>query len=396
MVKAMVNNFVYDYPCKVLFGPGMLNELHTQALPGRKALVMIYQGLNEANNETVRRTKEQLEMAGVEVVFFDGVASNPDESIIMDGCKLYRESGCDFIVGVGGGAILDAATLLSAIAGQKEGRLWDYVKGGTGGNRDLVEPPVPYIEITTTAGTGSEVDPYGVVSNEKTNEKIGYTGGYPTMAIVDPELMVTVPPFVTAYTGWDAMYHSLEGLFSSLRTEYSVMIGRQAVYNVAHYLPRAVADGSDIEARTKLAFANTMSGYSMTMCNCVGIHVCANAISGFHHNVPHGLAIAMISIAYYEYLINKKSCPDDTFIELAKLMGKEDASEPMDMVRILRELYAATGMDKVKMSDYGITPDEFRPIVQTALRATPGQFLLDPVGGPSEDDLVAIFEASYQ
>lgn len=391
----MKDTFVYDYPCKVLFGPGKLKELHSEKLPGKKALLVIYAGLTPENNATVKTVKEELEAGGAEVVIFDRIAANPEEPLIMEGSRAYHDNGCDFIVGVGGGAMLDAATLISAIAGQKDGRLWDYVQGGTGGKRKMEYPPVPYIEITTTAGTGSEVDPFGVVSNPDTGEKIGFTGAYPVMAIVDPELMVTVPPLVTAYTGFDALYHSLEGLVNVNRTEYSEMIGRRAVYNVAHYLPRAVKDGTDIEARSKVAFANTMSGYSMCMCGCTGIHVMANAISGFHHDLPHGLAIALISVAYYEYLIRKKACPDEMFVDLARLLGKDDAKEPMDMVVALKALYTATGVDKIKLSDYGVTPDEFLPMVQNARAAAPHQFYRDPVYA-TEEELVDIFRASYK
>lgn len=391
----MKATFVYNYPCKVLFGPGMLKELHKESLPGKKAFVVIYEGQTPENSPTVKTVKDELEAAGAEVVLFDKISSNPEEPLIMEGSKLYHENGCDFIVGVGGGAILDAATLISAIAGQKDGRLWDYVQGGTGGKRRLESPPVPYIEITTTAGTGSEVDPFGVVSNPDTGEKIGFTGAYPTIAVVDPELMVTVPPLVTAYTGFDALYHSLEGLFNVNRTEYSEMIGRRAVYNVGHYLARAVNDGSDIEARTKVAFANTMSGYSMCMCGCLGIHVMANAMSGFHHNLPHGLAIAMISIAYYEYLIHKEACPDEMFVDIARLLGKEDATVPEDMITALRDLYKATGIDRIKMSDYGVVPDDFLPMVKDARAAAPHQFHRDPVYA-TEEELVEIYRASYR
>lgn len=195
-------NYVWNLPTKVLFGEGMLNELHNEEMPGKKAMIVISNGKSMKNNGWIDEVIDELEQAGVESVVFDKIGPNPTEPDIMDGVIFARENEVDFIVGLGGGSVLDATTIIAAVVPQKDGgRVWDYVNGGTGGGRPLEEKSLPYIEITTTAGTGSEVDRWGVVTNPETHEKIGFQGDFAFLAIVDARLMLTVPPEYTAYQG---------------------------------------------------------------------------------------------------------------------------------------------------------------------------------------------------
>ena len=337
--------------------------------------------------------EQGLTAAGVDYVLFDKIQSNPLEPTIMEGVLAARENGCDFVVGLGGGSVLDSATIISAIAPQKEGRVWDYVQGGTGGGRPLTEKPLPYIEITTSAGTGSEVDCWGVVTNPDTHEKIGFQGGYPVLAIVDPELMVTVPPTFTAYQGFDALFHSVEGYVSKFCNEAAEMVELAAIRNIAEYLPRAVKDGSDLEARTKVAFANTMSGYSMEVGSCVSEHAMEHTLSGYHQSLPHGAGLIMISVAYFTHMIENHVC-DDRFVEMAKAMGNPNASEPLDFIEALKALQVACGVDQLKMSDYGITPEEFPVMAKDARNTMGGLFFCDRIE-LAEQDVISIYQKSY-
>ena len=275
----------------------------------------------------------------------------------------------------------------------KEGRVWDYVQGGTGGGRSLTVKPLPYIEITTSAGTGSEVDCWGV-TNPDTHEKIGFQGGYPVLAIVDPELMVTVPPTFTAYQGFDALFHSVEGYVSKFCNEAAEMVELVAIHNIAEYLPRAVKDGSDLEARTKVAFANTMSGYSMEVCSCVSQHAMEHALSGYHQELPHGAGLIMISVAYFMYMIENHVC-DDRFVEMAKAMGNLETTEPMDFIKALKKIQAACGVENLKMSEYGIVPEEF-PIMAKDARNTMGGLFFCDRAEISEEDVIKIYQKSYR
>ncbi len=387
-------SYIWNLPTRVLFGAGKVKELKNEVMPGKKALLVISNGKSVRENGALALVEQGLKDAGVDYVLFDKIQSNPLEPTIMDGVTCARENHCDFVVGLGGGSVLDATTIISAIAPQKDGRVWDYVHGGTGGGKSLKEPSLPYIEITTSAGTGSEVDSYGVVTNPDTHEKIGFKGDYPKLAIVDPELMLSVPPQFTAYQGFDALFHSVEGYVSKFSNEASDMLELTAIRNISQYLPRAVKNGQDLEARTKVAFANTMSGYSMEVCSCVSQHAMEHALSGHHQDLAHGAGLIMISIAYFTHMIEKHAC-DERFIEMAKAMGKPNAKDPMDFIVALKELEDLCDVGNLKMSDYGITQDEFRTMAKEARSTMGGLFFCDRVE-MTDEEVIAIYQKSYR
>ncbi len=387
-------SFKWNLPTKVLFGPGMLKKLHKEKLPGKKALLLISNGKSAKTNGTLATVEAELKEAGVEYVIFDKIQANPLEPTMMEGVMAARENSCDFVIGLGGGSVMDSATVIAAVAPQKEGRIWDYIFGGTGGGMKMKEKSLPYIAITTSAGTGSEVDCWGVVSNPETNEKIGFMGAYPTLAVVDPETMLSVPPKFTAYQGFDALFHCLEGYISVAANEASAMVELEAVRNLAKYLPIAVKDGSNLEARTKVAFANTLGGYSMEFSTCTSEHAIEHALSGHHQELPHGAGLIMISKAYYEYFAQSGQI-DDRLIDLAKALGKENASKAMDMVEALSDLQKACGVDDLKMSDYGIKPEEFPMIAEDAKKTMGGLFKCDRVK-LTDEGVIEILKKSYK
>lgn len=383
-------------PTRVLFGAGQLENLHTQEMPGRKAMVVISNGKSTRESGALERVMEQMEKAGVETVLFDKVGANPLKAVVEEGGRFAKKNGCDFVVALGGGSVMDAAKIMAMYALQP-GDLWDYVPGATGKMHPLVNPVLPLIAITTTAGTGSEVDQWGVITNPETNEKIG-CGGYdslfPTIAVVDPELMITVPPMLTAYQGFDALFHSVEGYISKVNNLMSDMVQLTAIENIGKYLVRAVKNGKDIEAREHIAFANTMSGYSMVVGACTSEHAMEHAMSAYHQELPHGAGLIMISKEYYMHFINKHCC-DDRFVRMAQALGKEDAKEPMDFVAALTELQKNCGVDTLKMSDYGIEKSECMTLAQNARATMGGLFACDPV--PMTDmECAEIFERSYR
>lgn len=386
---------MYD-PTRVLFGAGQLNHLHEQVMPGQKALLVISNGKSTRENGALDRTVEELAHAGVQSVLFDQVQANPLKSTVMAGAKAARDNGCDFIVALGGGSVMDAAKIMAMMA-TNEGDLWDYVNGGTGKGQPVPNAPLPVVCITTTAGTGSEVDQWGVVNNEETQEKIGCGGLdslFPVLAIVDPELMASVPPRFTAYQGFDTLFHSTEVYVGKLANLMSDMVALTAIENVGKYLARAVADGGDMEAREHVAFANTMSGYSMVTGCCTSEHSLEHAMSAYHPDLPHGAGLIMISAAYYQHFVDKGCCPE-RFIRMAQAMGMTNADKPQDFITALVELQKACGVDELKMSDYGFTPDEFDKIAANARETMGGLFFADPCE-LSHEDCVEILRKSYR
>ena len=389
-------NYQMYVPTRVLFGPGQLSALHQQTMPGKKAMVVISSGKSTRASGALNRTLEQLKLAETEAVVFDRVSANPLKATVEEGAAFARSNGCDFVVALGGGSVLDAGKIMAMYAPQP-GELWDYVAGATGKNQPLVNAPLPVIAITTTAGTGSEVDAWGVVTNPETNEKIGCGGMdslYPVLAVVDPELMRTVPPKFPAYQGFDALFHSTEGYISAAANPMSELVELSAIENVGKYLPRAVRDGNDLEARTHLAFANTMSGHSMVVGSCTSEHSMEHAMSAYHPDLPHGAGLIMISKAYYTHFIEKHVC-DERFVRMAKALGMADAQEPMDFITALVKLQEDCGVADLKMSDYGIEKGECMTLARNA-RATMGGLFACDRAPLSDGECAAIFEKAYR
>ena len=373
-------------PTRVLFGEGQLSNLHTLKMPGKKALLVISNGKSTITNGSLARTEEELKKAGCEYVVFNKVAANPLKEVVEEGAQAARHNGCDFVVALGGGSVMDAAKNMAMFAPQKSNDLWDYAFSEHGKGKTPENPVLPWIAITTSAGTGSEVDSAGVITNTKTNEKIG-VGGFPgmmaTYAIVDPELMKTVPPKFTAYQGFDALFHSLEGYMSRVDNPMGEMVQRAAIENIGKYLARAVKDGNDMEARDAVAFANTMSGYSMDVSACISEHSMEHAMSAFHTSLPHGAGLIMLSYEYFKFWIGKHII-DQRFVDMARFLGKTDAKKPEDFLDALLNLQKACSVDNLKMSDFGIKKEEALTLAKNA-RATMGRlFNADPA--PTTDE----------
>ena len=204
--------FVDFAPVKLVFGPGRLEALRTEPLPGTRALLLTSNGRSMERIGALARVTAILEERGVAVVHMGVVEPNPTVSTVMKVAARMKDERCDFLVALGGGSVMDCAKI-SGLMATNPGELWDYVQGGTGGRRAFEHDPLPLVAITTTAGTGSEVDAGGVITNPETREKvgIGHPGCFPKLAIVDPELMVSVPPALTAYQSFDALFHAVEG-----------------------------------------------------------------------------------------------------------------------------------------------------------------------------------------
>lgn len=388
-------NYNQYIPTHILFGAGQLNNLHAQQMPGKKALIIISNGKSTRANGYLARTEEQLHLAGIETEVFDGVAPNPTVVNSEAGAKAARECNADFLVALGGGSVMDCSKAIALLA-TNDGELWDYISIGTGKGKPIANRPLPIVAITTTAGTGSETDGCGVITKEDTNEKsfIMHPMLFPVLAVVDSELMLSVPPQFTAFQGFDALFHSVEGFIAASANLASDMNAREAIRNIAEYLPRAVKDGADLEARTRVAFANTLSGAVMTLTLLTSEHGLEHALSAYHSNLPHGAGLIMISKAYFSYFVRNHGC-DDRFVELARLLGMQDAEKPEDFITALVRLQEACGVADLKMSDYGITPDEFEKFMRNTREVMGIMFAGDRVQ-MTDEDIVQIFTESYK
>ena len=384
----MKTNTNYDMyiPTRLIFGEGMLNKLNEQPMPGKKALIIISNGKSTRANGYLQRTEEQLH---------NGVSPNPTVENVNAGAEKARTSGSDFLVALGGGSVMDCAKAIALMA-TNDGELWDYVPIGSGKGKPVAVKPLPIIAITTTAGTGSETDNSGVITKEDTFEKafVGDPSLFPALSIVDPELMASVPPAFTAYQGFDALFHSTEGFIAKGANLMSDMYALEAIRNIAEYLPRAVKDGKDMEARTRVAFGNSLSGAVMCLTLITSEHALEHALSAYHPQLPHGAGLIMVSLAYYRYFIEHHAC-DERFIRMAQAMGMKEADKPEDFLTALKRLQEACGVADLKMSDYGITPDEFERLMRNTREVMGIMFTSDRVQ-MSDEDIVEVYRQSYK
>ena len=389
-------DFVFNNPTKLLFGVGKLGELHNEKLPGKKALLLLSKGQSVHKNGSYDKTVEELKKAGVEYAEFAKIMENPLVEVVEEAAAFAKENGCDFIVALGGGAVLDSSVAVATMA-TNPGHLWDYVVGGTGKALPLVNPPLPIVTIATSSGTGSEMNEWGVICKEDTHEKIGFGipgVGKPYLAVVDPTYMTTVPPKYTAYQGFDALFHNTEVMMSTSLNILSEAIALSAIENIAKYLPRAVKDGSDLEAREHVAYGSTMAGITMQLTSTTAQHSMEHAMSAYHRNLQHGAGLIMISIEFAQFFVDRHAC-DDRFLKMAKAMGVENPTSPQDFIDALVQLQKDCGVDDLKMSDYGFTKDECMTLAVNARETMGGLYAANPCE-MTDEDVAGIFERSFR
>jgi alcohol dehydrogenase len=395
---AMNLNFNYYMPTRILFGCGKLKELATTPfLPGKKALVVI--GASGAMREQgyLDKVIGHLQENGAEAVVYDQIQPNPLVAHVEEGAQVARQNECDFVLGLGGGSTIDSAKSI-AVMTINPGHYWDYLAGGSGGGKTPGRGALPIVAIPTTAGTGTEADPWTVITKPDTQEKIGWgnKSTFPTLSIVDPELMVSVPPHQTAYTGMDAFFHSVETYLATVNQPTSDHLALEAVGLITQYLPVAVQDGGNLEARTKLAWASTEAGICESLSCCISHHSMEHAVSACFPEVPHGAGLTMLSVAYFGYLAERNP---QRFPDLARAMGQRIEGLALnDQARAfgtgLQKLIASIGLDQHKLSHFGIQRTDLRRLAEHAFHTMGKLFAITPVK-LTLDDATAIYERAY-
>ena len=388
-------SFDFYTPTRIVFGSGTLKTLSKLPLPGKKAMLLTSNGKSAKLNGSFDTVIQQLNEAGVEAAVFNKIMENPLREVIMEGAAFARENGCDFILALGGGAVLDSSVAISAMA-TNDGDLWDHVFGGTGKCIPLKNDGLPIVTVTTTAGTGSEINCWGVISNPEANEKIGFGDPRlnPVLAIVDPTLMLTIPAKYTAFQGFDALFHNTEVMMSRGVNILSETIALSAIENIAKYLPIAVNDGNNLEARERVAYASTMAGITMQLTSTTAQHSMEHSMSAYHRNLPHGAGLIMISKAFAQFFIERRAC-DGQFIKMARAMGINDADKPEDFITALEDLQKKCNVNDLKMSDYGFEKSECMTLAKGARAMQGGLFFANPCE-MTDEDCAGIFEKSYR
>ena len=388
-------NFIFDNPTKLLFGTGAIADLHNETMPGKKALLLTSAGKSYKTSGAFDKVVEELKFANVEYVHLANVVENPLKENCEEAGKFARENGCDFIVALGGGAVLDSSVPVSIMA-TNDGDLWDYVYGGTGKAQVAPNQPLPIVTIATSSGTGSEMNEWGVICKEDTDEKIGMGDRRckPVIAVVDPTFMTTVPAKYTAYQGFDALFHNTEVMMSTSLNILSEVIALSAIENIYKYLPKAVANGEDLEAREHVAYASTMAGVTMQFTSTTAQHSMEHAMSAYHRNLQHGAGLIIISREFAQFYIDKHAC-DERFIKMARVMGYPESNDPQDFVKALVKLQEDCGVADLKMSDYGFDKSECMTLAKAARSLQGGLYAANPVE-TSDEDIAGIFERSFK
>lgn len=385
-------NFIFDNRVRVLYGPGQLQHLHEENLPGKKALIATSNGTSTKKYGYLAALEKELDAAGVAHVLFDEVRPNPTDKNVMDGAAKVKAEGCDFVIALGGGSVMDCSKCIALMA-TNDGDIWDYSLSAQGGKKNPAHDALPIVCITTSAGTASEVDLASVISNDASKEKTGifFPSMMPTLSIVDSNLMMSVPPKFTAYQGMDAFFHASETVVNTKHHPMAEMFALKTIELVAKYLPRAVADGSDKEAREMMAYANTFAGYYMM---CTSAHTMEHTMGSFHENLVHGAGLIMIAHAYYDFFAERKAA-EENMVKMAKAMGVENAKTGKDFIKALDKLIADVGCADLKMSEVGITRDELKLYPQKVHEVLGGDITADPVA-LTDEDYLAIYEAAYK
>jgi 4-hydroxybutyrate dehydrogenase len=282
----------WSYPTAIRFGAGRISEIAEACLAAgiSKPLLVTDRGL--ADMEITTKTLNLVEQAGLGRAMFSDVDPNPNEKNVEEGLKVYREGGFDGVIAFGGGSGLDLAKTLAFMAGQSR-PLWDFEDIGDWWTRADPAGIHPIVAVPTTAGTGSEVGRASVITNSVTHEKkiIFHPKMLPAVVICDPELTVGMPKFITAGTGLDAFAHCVEAYSSPHYHPMSQGIALEGMRLVVDNLPRAYADGTDIEARANMMSAAAM-GATAFQKGLGAIHALSHPI-GAHHHTHHGTTNAV-------------------------------------------------------------------------------------------------------
>ena len=386
----MEQQFDFLMPSVNFFGPGVIAKIGDRAkmLGMHKVLVVTGGHIGKIENGPVDQTVNSLKKAGVEYVIFDGAEENPKIRDIKKGKQIYLDEGCDSIITVGGGSAHDCGKGIGIILTNGD----DITK--LAGIETLDKPLPPLMAVNTTAGTGSELTRHAVITNEDTHLKFVVVSwrNIPLVSFNDPMLMLDIPQATTAATGLDAYVQAVEPFVSVDHNDITDSQCEKAIQIIQQYLPEAVANGHNVEARTKMVEVEMLAGMAFNNANLGYVHAMAHQLGG-QYDAPHGVCCALMLPVVEEW--NIIACPD-RFAKLAQIMGydttgmttMEAAHKSIDG---MRELAKSIGIpDSIKA--IGAKPEDFELMAKNALKD--GNAFSNPRKGTVEE-VVKLFQKAY-
>ena len=374
---------------KLIFGKGALEELPeaVRRIGAGKAFVVTDPGLVRAG--IAEKLLGILSEADVSTALYDKVEPDPRIEVVWDCHEAARSSQCEVLIGLGGGSALDTAKVTAVLLGNS-GDLQDYF-----GIDNIPHRGLPTVMIPTTAGTASEVTPIAVLSDKQAQLKKGIVSDhlYADVALIDPELAVTLPPQVTAYTGVDALTHAIEAYTNKFAHPFIDTFALAAIQLIGRYLKRAVAEGSDLEARYHMAMASLYGGMCLGSVNTAAVHAMAYPLGGMF-DVPHGMANALL--LPYVMQFNLESCPE-RFARIADALGRpngEFAAAPSATASVdaVRELCSEVGIVS-RLGDLDIPEESIDQMAAGALKVT--RLMKNNPRAMTLQDVKTIYRAAY-
>ncbi len=386
-----MSSFTYCQPTEIRFGRGRVQETGEAARSLGKRCLLVTVPVFDAIRHHVDAVTSSLRESGLAVAHFDGVVPNPTTESITEGARVAREHKADVVVGLGGGSSMDSAKAI-AVEATHEGTAWDYLYF----KKPPTERTLPVVAVTTTSGTGSQVTQVAVITQTATRTKsaIYHARVFPRIAIVDPDLMLSVPHAVTASTGFDAFAHAFESFIHVGGSLYADLMALEAMRLVRAALPRALKDGRDLQAREQMAWADTLAGLCIAHAGVTLPHGIGMTISGFCPHVMHGESLA---VTYPEFTrFTWKSAPAK-FAAMGVILdsslaslGERDAAERscLAMDAFLKHVDMWTSFEKLKVGE-----------TELAAIADNSQVLPDYKNNPrvaTRDEIYQMLMASYR
>jgi alcohol dehydrogenase class IV len=351
---------------RIVMGPGALKQLadEANALNAKKVLIVTDKGLIAAG--LIEQALDVLQKANIQHALFDEVEADPRYEIVADCVNAVHREEADLLIGIGGGSPIDIAKV-SAVVATNEGAITEYF------GIDLIpQPGLPTIIIPTTAGTGSEVTPIAILSDHKEKLKKGIVSPYllPSVALLDPELTLALPPTITAATGMDAFIHAVEAFTSNNASSVTDMFARQAMKLIMGNLRTAYSDGGNLAARANMLEGSLLAGMAFANAGVTAVHAFAYPIGAEFH-IPHGVANSIMLVPVMEFnMFGNLS----KFAEMADIYG--ESTEGLNEEKAARAAVGAmrklAGDLKIPdhLGDFGVQEKDIPSLAEGVMKVT--------------------------
>ncbi|MDW8032879.1 MAG: iron-containing alcohol dehydrogenase [Aquificaceae bacterium] len=383
-------NFEFYLPVEIIFGVGSASKVGQVGRRFGFRVLVVTGRKSSKENGALERVVSSLRKEGAEEVFvFDQIEPNPTDKSVNLASELVVRERIDYIVGLGGGSSMDSAKAISIVS-SNEGFAWDYVNYPEG-PRLIPFLNRPVICIPTTAGTGSEVNRYSVLSNPIRKEKLvlSHSLNYPRVALIDPSLTLSMDERLTAITGLDALMHALESLTNRLSNPFAEELAVRAIRLIRDYLPLALQEPENLRARTYMSYAAMLAGIAIDRKRVALIHGMEHPVSAHYPQIAHGEGLSALCVAITEF--NYRGNPEK-YALFAELMGYPP--EPHMAVKALDDFLRRVGM-RVSLKELGVEREKLERMAEDVYMLARGLFAVNPVE-PTMEDLYRLYERAYE